>query len=240
MSQKHTKMEEIGYAGKCRDRELCGMQRIWKISKYIPCHIFSDFPLLENSMRRVHTCKTEGVLYWTTNCIHLSFPHILTSWQKHTRLLFLQRLIPPAYSIWGVSTYLLVFTFSPTNFVRDRDLIPSQNEWENKTASADLVPSHFNFQEKTSQGQGKKNKFSKRKKCKLAGVLQAIGERKERWIGSANPWLKQRGKFYMRTRSVVWNRKVRRCFANKWGKEDEINNHYSWESCIGKEIIGQY
>lgn len=34
------KIEEIGYAGKCRDRELCGMLRILKISKYIPCHFF--------------------------------------------------------------------------------------------------------------------------------------------------------------------------------------------------------
>lgn len=57
------KIEEIGYAGKCRDRELCGMLRILKINKYIPCHIFSNFPLLENNMRRVHVCKTEGVLY---------------------------------------------------------------------------------------------------------------------------------------------------------------------------------
>lgn len=44
----------------------------------------------------------------------------------------------------------------------------------------------------------------------------------------------------MRTGSVVWNRKVRRCFADKWEKEDEINNHYSWESYKGKEIMGQY
>lgn len=110
-----------------------------------------------------------------------SFPHILTSWQRRFRFLFLERLIPPSYSIWGVSTCLLFFTFSATNFVRDRDLIPSQNEWVNKTASADLVPSQLDYAEvekhlkrNLSQGQGKKNKFSKSKKCKLAGVLLGI------------------------------------------------------------------
>lgn len=56
------KLEEIGCAGKCRDRALCGMLRILKISKYLAT-FFSNFSLLENSMRRVHVCKTEGVLY---------------------------------------------------------------------------------------------------------------------------------------------------------------------------------
>lgn len=44
----------------------------------------------------------------------------------------------------------------------------------------------------------------------------------------------------MRTSPVIWNRKGRRCFADKWEKEDEINNHNSLESYKGKEIIGQY
>lgn len=60
-------------------------------------------------------------------------------------LLFPERCVPPSYSIWDVSTLSLLFTFYPTNFVRDRDLVPSQSERVNETASADLVPSQINF-----------------------------------------------------------------------------------------------
>lgn len=115
-----------------------------------------------------------------TNHIHLSGAfHI--SWLLG-RLLFLERWIPPSYSIQCFSTCPLYFASYSSNFVRDRDIIPSRNEWVNNTASADLVPSQFNFAEvekrlkrKLSEGHRKRNKFSKSKNaskqdfCKLEG-----------------------------------------------------------------------
>lgn len=58
------KLEEIGYAGKCGDREFCVLSLLYakiflKINKDIPFYIFPFCPFLEDSMRRVH----KGVLY---------------------------------------------------------------------------------------------------------------------------------------------------------------------------------
>lgn len=130
LRQKHMKVEEIGYAGKCRDRELCALKQMYvktflKMNKDIPFHIFPFCPLLENSMRRVRVCKTEAVLYLRSR-LHLPFQpfaHVLISWQRLSRLLFLARCVPPSYSIQDVTTLSLLFTFYPTNFLKDRDLL---------------------------------------------------------------------------------------------------------------------
>lgn len=163
----------------------------WKLVSTLP-HFFLIFPSWKIAWEESMFVKLKVFFTEDTNHIHLSGAfHI--SWLLG-RLLFLKRLIPPSYSIQCFSICPLYFASYSTNFVRDRDLIPSKNEWVNNTASADLVPSQFNFAEvekhlkrKLSEGHRKKNKFSKSKKCKQARFLQARGKRK-----SASPWLKQR------------------------------------------------